>query len=64
LKEKKLWIDFLYFAFKKAKHYVKNETSFVNEMDIITFEENLDDNINALACLLTDVDSLGEKSRK
>src|SRR5699024_7031653 len=33
-------------------------------MDIITFEENLDENINTLASLLTDGDSLGERIKK
>lgn len=59
--EKERWVRFLYFAYKKAKHFVTKETSFVNNIDIIKFEEKLDNNIQFLAQLLINKENLKEK---
>lgn len=56
--ERDKWIRFLFFAYKKAKHFVTRETSFVNNSEIIEFESNLDYNIKLLADLLSDEDEL------
>lgn len=62
--EKDQWTNFLYFAYKKAKHFVTKETSFVDKKEIIKFEENLDENINKLANLLMFEDLLKKRINK
>ena len=55
------WKDYLYFAYKKAKHFVTKETSFVESIKIIEFEKNLDTNIEELKKCLKDQNKLKEK---
>lgn len=62
--EKNQWTNFLYFAYKKAKHFVTKETSFVDKIEIIKFEENLDENINKLANLLMSEDLLKKRIKE
>jgi len=41
--------EYMYFAYKKAKHFVTREVSFVEHTEILYFEQNLDENIGKLA---------------
>ncbi|MBB4826595.1 hypothetical protein HNO89_003855 [Sporosarcina luteola] len=52
---------YLYFAFKKAKHFVTMETSFVEHTEIIFFEQSLDKNIERLSKLLQNPDELSNE---
>ncbi|PID21900.1 hypothetical protein CSV61_06690 [Sporosarcina sp. P3] len=48
----KTYLDFLYFGYKKAKHFVTVETSFTDQVDILLFEKDLKSNIEYLNELL------------
>ena len=52
MNENKEWIHFLYFAYKKAKHFVTRETSFIEEIEILEFEKDINSNIEELENIL------------
>lgn len=60
----KSWEPFLYFAYKKAKHFVTRETSFIEPIEIIEFEKNLDQNIRDLNLLLENEEKLKKEIEK
>ncbi|WP_262173790.1 hypothetical protein [Saccharococcus sp. Marseille-Q5394] len=59
--EKPVYEEYLYFAYKKAKHFVTRETSFVDHTDILLFEQALDKNIARLSELLRNPDQLQDE---
>ncbi|PIC81631.1 hypothetical protein CSV75_07640 [Sporosarcina sp. P18a] len=56
--EKDTYINFLYFGYKKAKHFVNIETSFTDPVDILSFEKDLKSNIDNLYELLENPEEL------
>lgn len=63
-KEGENWIDFLYFAYKKAKQFVTRETSFTDHIEIIKFEEELELNIKRLGRLLDEYENNHERLKE
>lgn len=55
---------YLYFAYKKAKHFVTRETSFVEHTEILCFEQKLDENIKRLSHLLSNPKNLEIEIKK